>query len=177
MKNLIVTLSVILFASYGFAQNKNVQSEVKTTLKTVKDSEGERKIVKTEEVNEVQNIEFEKAEKNTLNKEVKNTPVEVTSTTKVSVDGVVRSVDIDRSAYYNLDGVKYQVEIDKTGYSLKNTKGENLGILRKTSNNNYIYIEGNKVSVGYFDSDGNLILETYDSKNDVMIVDKYMMVK
>jgi hypothetical protein len=177
MKNLIVTLSFILFAGYGFAQNKNVQSETKTTVKTVKDSKGEKKIVKTEEVNEVQDIEFEKTEKNTLNKEMKNTPVAVTKTTEVSVDGVTRSVDIDRSAYYNLDGVKYQVEVDKTGYSLKNTKGENLGVLRKTSNNNYIYVEGNKVSVGYFDNDGNLILETYDSKNDVMIVDKYMMVK
>ena len=177
MKNLIVTLSFILLASYGFAQNKNVQSEVKTTVKTVKDSQGEKKIVKTEEVNEVQNIEFEKTAENTLNKEMKNTPVAVTKKTELSVDGVTRSVDIDHSAYYNLDGVKYQVEVDKTGYSLKNTEGENLGVLRKTSNNNYIYVEGNKVSVGYFDTDGNLILETYDSKNDVMIVDKYMMVK
>lgn len=177
MKNLIVMLSVMLFISYGFAQNKNVQSEVKTTVKTVKDSDGEKKIIKKEEIKEVQNIEFETTEKNTLNKDMKNTPVQVTSTTEVSVDGVTRSIDIDRSAYYNLDGIKYEVAVDKTGYTLKNTAGENIGLLRKTSNNNYIYASKNKISLGYFDNEGNLILETYDTKNDTMIVDKYIIVK
>lgn len=177
MKKLIVTLSLILCTSYGFTQNKNVSKEEKTTVRTIKDSQGEQKIVKKEEIQEVQDIEFEDNGKNTLNKDMKNTPVQVTSTTEVSVDGVTRSVDVDRSAYYNFDGVKYEVAVDKTGYSLKNTKGKNLGVLRKTSNNNYIYVENNKVSVGYFDKDGNLILETYDPKNDVMIIDKYMVVK
>lgn len=177
MKNLIVTLSLILCTSFGFAQNKNVQTEEKTTVKTIKDSEGEKKIVKTEKTKEVQNIEFEKSEKNTLNKEMKQTPVEVTSKTEVSVDGVTRSINIDRSSYYNLNGTKYEVAVDKTGYSIKNTTGKNLGILRKTSNNNYLYVTKNKVSLGYFDAEGNLIIETYDDKNDVINVDKYMIVK
>jgi hypothetical protein len=105
------------------------------------------------------------------------TPVEVTSTTKVSVDGVTRSIDVDRSAYYNLNDRKYEVAIDKAGYNLNDTNGENLGILRKTSNNNYIYIEKKKVSFGYFDNEGNLILETYDTKNDVIVINKYLVVK
>ncbi|WP_339888637.1 hypothetical protein [uncultured Flavobacterium sp.] len=177
MKNVIVTLSLILCTSYGFAQNKNVQTEEKTTVRTIKDSDGEKKIVKKEETKEVQNIEFEKDAKNTLNKETKQTPVEVTSTTEVSVDGVTRSIDVDRSAYYELNGRKFEVAVDKAGYNLNNTNGENLGVLRKTSNNNYIYIEKKKVSVGYFDNEGNLILETYDPKNDVLIINKYIMVK
>jgi hypothetical protein len=177
MKNLIVTVSLILFTSYGFAQNKNVKTEEKTTVRTIKDSDGEKKIVKKEEIKEIQNIEFEKESEKTLNKEIMQTPVEVTSTTKVSVDGVTRSIDVDRSAYYNLNGRKYEVAIDKAGYNLNDTNGENLGILRKTSNNNYIYIEKKKVSFGYFDNEGNLILETYDTKNDVIIINKYLIVK
>lgn len=177
MKNLIVTVSLILCTSYGFAQNKNVQVEEKTTTTTIKDSDGEKKIVKKEEVKEIQNIEFESSENNTLNKETKETPIEVTTKTEVSVDGVTRSIDVDRSAYYNYNGRKFEVAVDKSGYSLKNPKGKDLGVLRKTSNNNYIYVENNKVSVGYFDKDGNLILETYDAKNDVIIVNKYIMVK
>jgi hypothetical protein len=177
MKNLIVTVSLILFTSYGFAQNKNVKTEEKTTVRTIKDSDGEKKIVKKEEIKEIQNIEFEKESEKTLNKEMMQTPVEVTSTTKVSVDGVTRSIDVDRSAYYNLNDRKYEVAIDKAGYNLNDTNGENLGILRKTSNNNYIYIEKKKVSFGYFDNEGNLILETYDTKNDVIIINKYLVVK
>jgi hypothetical protein len=177
MKNLIVTLSLILCTSFAFAQNKNVQKEEKTTVKTIKDSDGEKKIVKKEEVKEVQNIEFENTGENTLNKEMKQTPVEVTSTTEVSVDGITRSIDVDRSAYYNLDGTKYEIAVDKTGYSIKDTDGKNLGLLRKTSNNNYLLVTKEKVSVGYFDKSGNLIVETYDDKNDVLIVDKYLVVK
>lgn len=177
MKNLIVTLSLLLCTGYGFAQNKNVQTEEKTTVRTIKDSDGEKKIVKKEETKEVQNIEFEKDAKNTLNKEMKQTPVEVTSTTEISIDGVTRSIDVDRSAYYELNGKKYEVAVNKSGYNFNNTNGENLGILRKTSNNNYIYVEKNKVSVGYFDQEGNLILETYDPKSDNLIVNKYIMVK
>jgi hypothetical protein len=177
MKNLIVTVSLILFTSYGFAQNKNVKTEEKTTVRTIKDSDGEKKIVKKEEIKEIQNIEFEKESEKTLNKEMMQTPVEVTSTTKVSVDGVTRSIDVDRSAYYNLNDRKYEVAIDKAGYNLNDTNGENLGVLRKTSNNNYIYIEKKKVSFGYFDNEGNLILETYDTKNDVIIINKYLIVK
>jgi hypothetical protein len=177
MKNLIVTVSLILFTSYGFAQNKNVKTEEKTTVRTIKDSDGEKKIVKKEEIKEIQNIEFEKESEKTLNKEIMQTPVEVTSTTKVSVDGVTRSIDVDRSAYYNLNDRKYEVAIDKAGYNLNDTNGENLGILRKTSNNNYIYIEKKKVSFGYFDNEGNLILETYDTKNDVIVINKYLVVK
>ena len=177
MKNLIVTLSLILCTGYGFAQNKNVQSETKTTVRTVKDSKGEQQTVKKEETKEVQKIEFENQESSDLNKDVKSTPVQVESKTEVSVDGVTRSVDIDRSAYYNYGGAKYQVAIDKSGYTFKNSDGENLGFMRKTSNNNYIYVTKKSTSVGYFDNDGNLIIETYDRKNDTISVEKYLMVK
>ena len=177
MKNLIITLSLILSTSFALAQNKNVQKEEKTTVKTIKDSDGEKKIVKKQEVKEVQNIEFENADENTLNKEIKQTPVEVTSTTEVSVDGVTRSIDIDRSAYYNLEGTKYEIAVDKTGYSLKDTEGNSIGLLRKTSNNNYIVVAKEKVSIGYFDKNGNLIVETYDDTNDALIVEKYLVVK
>lgn len=123
MKNLIVTLSLLLCTGYGFAQNKNVQTEEKTTVRTIKDSDGEKKIVKKEETKEVQNIEFEKDAKNTLNKEMKQTPVEVTSTTEISIDGVTRSIDVDRSAYYELNGKKYEVAVNKSGYNFNNTNG------------------------------------------------------
>ena len=49
--------------------------------------------------------------------------------------------------------------------------------LRKTSNNNYIYRTDDKVSFGYFDEDGNLILETFDYKNDKITMEKYVVEK
>jgi glucan-binding YG repeat protein len=159
-----------------FGQNKNVKEETKTTTTTIKDSKGESKIVKTEEIKEVQEIEFENANSKKLNKDMKPTPVIVTTTNEVKVDGETKYIDVDHSSYYDLDGTKYEIKSDNKGYILlnRNKKTAN-GILRKTSNNNYLFRSKNKVSVGYFDENGNLVLETYDPKTDSMIKEKYVI--
>ncbi len=62
MKTTFLTLLTLFVSVNCMAQNKNVQQEVKTTVTTIKDSYGERKIIKKEKVNEVQNIELKDAE-------------------------------------------------------------------------------------------------------------------
>ncbi|MGX7668553.1 hypothetical protein [Flavobacterium pedocola] len=177
MKTSFLTWFALFVSVNCLAQNTNVQQEVKTTVTTIKDSDGERKIIKKENIKEVQPIELQDAESKVLNKDVKETPVRVTATTEVTMDGVTRSIDVDRSAYYLLDGKKYQIAVDKTGYSMSIPNSKKTALLRKTSNDNYLYINKGKVSVGYFDSEGNLILETYDEKNDKMTLEKFKLVK
>jgi hypothetical protein len=118
MKTIILGMIAFLFTLTIQAQNKNVKSEVKTTVTTIKDSKGEKKLIKTQEVKEVQKIELKDADSNELNKEIKNTPVQVTAITEVTANGVSNIVDIDRSAYYNLNGQKYQVSLVETGYNM-----------------------------------------------------------
>jgi hypothetical protein len=50
--------------------------------------------------------------------------------------------------------------------------GEKSAVLRKTSNNNYIYRK-DKTSYGYFTADGNLILEHYDEATDTVTITTY----
>lgn len=179
MKTKISTLLMATaFILNGFAQApKNVKSETTTITTTIKDSEGEKKLVKTEETREVQKIELGQESPNTINVPQVDSPVNVTTTTQLSVDGEVKSVDVDRSAYYLLDGEKYQIQTDRQGYTLNSVNNKNKGILRKTSNNNYVYISKNKVAVGYYDDNGNFILETYDSKTDSMKKEKFEIIK
>lgn len=177
MKNLVFGILAILFSISSQAQNKNVKSEVETTVTTVNDSNGEKKIVKTQEVKEVQNIELKDADTNVLNKETKETPVQVIKTTKITENGITKVIDVDRSAYYDLNGVKYQVVTDNKGYTMYFPKGVKAAILRKTSNNNYIYKTKNNTSFGHFDADGNLILETYNDKTDKVILTKYNIIQ
>ena len=67
MKNLFLT-SVFLAATLSIsAQNKNVQKETETVVTTVKDSKGEKKIVKTIETKEVQDVELEMSEQKGIN--------------------------------------------------------------------------------------------------------------
>ena len=102
MKTILISCMTLFAAMSIQAQNKNVTDIQKTTVTTVKDSDGEKKILKTQEVQEVQNIEFQDADSNALNKDMKQSPVQVISkTTVTNPDGSTRTVDVDRSAYYD----------------------------------------------------------------------------
>jgi hypothetical protein len=174
------TLMTILTALFLFnvqAQNTNVQTEVKTVTTTVKDSKGEKKIVNSQETKEVQQVKLGEEKANTKNIPMKASPVDVTTKTKVVVNGVTKSEEVNHSAYYNMNGSKYQIAPDRTGYTMTTPNSTDLSLLRKTSNNNYIFKNKDKFSVGYFDADGNLVLETYDEKTDSVVLEKYIVVK
>ena len=177
MKTIILGIAAFLFTVNIQAQNKNVKSEVKTTVTTVKNSDGQKKSVKTQEVKEIQKIELKDAESNVLNKERKETPVEVTAITSITANGVTNIVDVDRSAYYDLNGDKYDVKLAESGYTIYQPNAEKAAVLRKTSNNNYIYSSKNKTSYGYFDANGNLVLESYDDKTDKITVETFVIIK
>lgn len=170
-------MAAFLFTVNIQAQNKNVKSEVKTTVTTVKSSDGQTKSVKTQEVKEIQKIELKDAESNALNKERKETPVEVTAITSITANGVTNIIDVDRSAYYDLNGEKYEVKLAESGYTIYQPNAEKAAVLRKTSNNNYIYSSKNKTSYGYFDANGNLVLESYDDKTDKITVETFVIIK
>ncbi|WP_309609572.1 hypothetical protein [Flavobacterium sp.] len=178
MKNLILTMILVSSANFIQAQSTNKQVESTTTIKTVKDSDGEHKTVKKEETKAVQNIEMKAESPNTLNIEMKETPVQSVTTTKITnPDGSTRTVDTDRSSYYEYDGKKYQVALDASGYTMVDPSTKKTALLRKTSTNSYIYRNKNKMAIGYFDTNGNLILETYDDKSDKVSTETYTVVK
>jgi len=156
------------------AQNTNVTDVSKKTVVTVKDSEGEKKLVKNENTKEVQNVELHDADSKALNKDVKPSPVQVTATTTVTApDGTTRTVDVDRSAYYSLGGNKMRFAIDPAGYTVTNEKGKREALLRRAGNNSYIYRTKDKTSIGYFDTNGNFVLESYDDKTDKVTTEVY----
>lgn len=177
MKTIFFSIAVFLLSIQQQAQNTNVTDVTKTTITTVKDSDGEKQIIKKQEVQEVQNIEFQNADSNALNKDMKTTPIQVTSTTQITnPDGTTRTVDIDRSSYYQANGKQYEVKLDAAGYTISSAQSKKPALLRKTSTNSYIYSTKYKTAIGYFDTNGNLILETYDSKTDKVMVETFVKV-
>jgi hypothetical protein len=103
--------------------------------------------------------------------------VQVTALTTVSANGVTNSVELDRSAYYDLNGERYQVKLSESGYNVYQPSVKGTAVLRKTSNNNYIYSSNNRTSFGYFNTDGNLVLESYDPVTDKVTVETFMVVQ
>ena len=166
MKAITASIIALLFSTGMVAQNKNVTKTSKTTTTTIKDSDGEKQVVRTQNTDQQQNIEFQDADSNALNKDQKATPVQVVSSTVVTLpDGTTRMVDVDRSAYYTMGEQQYKVYVDNKGYTLANDN-KKAGVLRQLSNNSYIYKTADKTSVGYFDENGNLVLQTYNDKTD-----------
>ena len=160
------------------SQNKQVQSEEKTTITTIKDSQGEKKAIKKEDVQQEQNVELQRADSRTINKDIRETPVEVRKTiTVTNPDGTTRTVDVDHSAFYTNNGKRYRVDLDARGYTITSDDNPKPAILRETSTNSYIYRLNGKTSIGYFDTNGDLVLETYDDKSDKVSNEKYSRVK
>ncbi|HRB71860.1 MAG TPA: hypothetical protein PK776_08420 [Flavobacterium sp.] len=177
MKSVAIMTVALLFALNSKAQNVNVQETSKTTVTTVKNSDGNKKFTKNETVREVQNIELNDVKPHTLNTEMKESPVVSTSVTKItSPDGSSKTFEPDRSAYYLSNGNKYRIAPDGAGYAIKQGS-KKLALLRKTSTNQYVYITRNKTSIGYFDTNGNLIIETYDGKSDTILTETYLITK
>ncbi len=177
MKTAIITMACFLFSIVGHSQNKNVKEETKTTTTTVKSSDGEKKYVKKETVKEVQDIELKEAQAGTKNIDTKPSVVQVTSTTRVTnPDGTTRTVDVDRSSVYSLNGETYKLASDPSGYTMTSTSGVP-AVLRRTTTNSYIYRSAGKTAISYFDTNGDLVVETYDDKSNTVTVEKYVSVK
>jgi hypothetical protein len=167
MKN-IMTFAFAVLLSVGLqAQNTNVTDVTKKTVTTVKDSDGTKKVVKEQNIQARQKIELENADSKALNKDLKDSPIELMSTTTVTnPDGTTRTVAIDRSAVFQFDGKEYKLYLDPSGYVVTDIDNVQIGLLRATTTNSYIFRGKNSISVGYFDVDGNLVLDTYDESSD-----------
>ena len=175
MKNIAIAV-MLVFGIAMNAQNTNVTKETKTTKVTVNNGEKPRTVVKTEKREAQQNIELKDADSKKLNKDIKQTPEKVNASTTISGDGIPTQ-EIDRSSYYSINGQNYQFVTDKTGgYKIYAPDKSDYGVLRRTSNNNYIYKSKDRISVGYFDGNGNFVVESYDDKTDGVTVETYTRV-
>ena len=174
MKLVLVTAITFLFSMQIEAQNTQTETKTKTT--TVKDSDGTHKTVKTQVIKKDQNVVLGEEKANTINIPTVNSPVTVTTTTKITnPDGTTRTVDVDRSSYYESNGKIYKLDLDASGYVI--TQGEMKALLRKTSTNSYIFRSENRTAIGYFDTQGNLVIEFYDDKSDIVNIEKYVVIK
>ena len=79
--------------------------------------------------------------------------------------------------YYVYNNKKYNVSLDSKGYRILSEDQKEEAFLRKTTTNSFIYRNKNKTAIGYFDVEGNLILETYDPNSDTISFEKYTISK
>ena len=157
MKKLILSIALISFA-FGFAQNEDKMTKTVTTKTKVKSSKGEEVAIKEKKYTAEQKLEVEN--NNQTNQAVRRDPVKIIeSTTFIS------------------DGKNYIIKPDANGYMMhqqKDGQTKIYGKIRKMPDReSYILVKENENAFGYFDNDGNFIVETYDPTNDKVILKKY----
>lgn len=150
MKKIMILAALAIFST-GIAQNTN-EKEVKTTKKTVvTDSEGvdvKTKTVKTETNTDI-----------ALGKR----------TSSQNFNTVMRPTTVSTDVDYNYDGISYRFTPYGKGYYLVDSTKDNAKVARlypTSQKGYYIYTQDGKNSFGYFNAEGDFVVESYDPDND-----------
>jgi hypothetical protein len=104
------------------------------------------------------------------------TPVKVTKTIEISSDSDPFNGNTEKIVYYNYNDEKYSFTSDNDGFLMTLPENDSYGQARKSASNHFylMTISGHQ-GVGYFDSNGNFVVEYYDKDNDMMVMQSYEM--
>ncbi|SHI36887.1 hypothetical protein [Aquimarina spongiae] len=170
MNTFKILTSVILlgFTSVGFSQTtekpkENSSEETVTKIIRIKGANGEEKVItKQEVITKKSKIELNPGDEDKTNQSA------IYSDQEVQVQKSESSSDMD--AYTKVtDGKGFVI-------TLLNKTGNQVCKARPLSNGYYIINAGGKDNtVGHFDNDKNLILESYDSNTDEVITTIYKL--
>src|SRR5690554_2470517 len=157
MKKIALIFALAAFTT-GFAQkNLNTQKETVITKTEVKDNKGTTESTKAVSIKKNQKVKLSAADVKKTNQNIVMTPVEVN--TEVT---------------YGYDGNRFQFlnQKDKEGYRLMTIKDnktrEEYAVIKPTSQNG-------QSSFGYFNEEGNFVVESYNPKTDAVEYQIYKM--
>lgn len=162
MKKLFIVFA--LASTTVFAQeNKNKLKETVVTKTTVTDNEGSQVSTKAVSNTKKQVIALDKDDANKVNQHI-----------------VMKPMEVKTDVSYGFEGNRYQFisQRDKDGYRLMtvkdNAKNEEYAVIKpSTQNGYYILSQKGKSSFGYFNADGNFVVERYDEEKDAIVSDVY----
>lgn len=162
MKRILI-LTALLFGTISFAQTKNTETETVTTKRTIKDNRGSR----TETKNESQTKDY-------------NMRLADEDANKVNQMAIMEPKEVSKNVSYDFGGQQFQFldQQDREGYRLMtvkdNSTDKEYAIIKPTSQEGYYIIsKDGQSSFGYFNDEGNFIVERYDAKKDKIVSDVY----
>ncbi|MBT8266930.1 MAG: hypothetical protein KJO41_08095 [Bacteroidia bacterium] len=178
MKNIFISAALLIFTA-GFAQENPVDSMEETKVKTMtveKDGETIETKVKVVTKKE-QEVMTNPAQDHLRDADRYLPPTKVTKTIMVDNDNDPFYDNKTKLKYYTFKNVKYAFRADETGFMVTNFDGDKEVIfgkaVRSSLNNYYIVTLDDFAGVGYFDDNGNLIIEYYDSELDVLVSERF----
>lgn len=165
MRKLLLIFALAAFTT-GFAQeNTNTKKETVVTKKSVKSDLGVDVSTTAETKTEKQTINLDQSDANMTNQTMVMSPTQVDTDVNYSYDG---------------NRFKFLNQKDEKGYRLMTVKDnatdQEYAIIKpSTQNGYYILSKDGTSSFGYFNKDGNFVVERYDAKLDAVVSDIYKM--
>lgn len=155
MKKVLIIFTLAAFTTAFAQDNKSQQTETVTTKVIVKDNEGVHVDKKEVTTTATQPIKLDPKDQG-----------------KIDQDYYVGPTQIQTDVSYSSDEHNYMFENEKNGYRIYDTKAGgkmDAAILRPTSKKGYyIMSQAGNNSFGYFNEDGNFIVESYNPSTDAV---------
>lgn len=168
MKKLVLSSVLLLSVTFVFAQNKDVLEETVTKTKTVVDNKGEEKVSNSMIVRKEQNVELSNEDQNKVNQSRIESPTKVT-THQTVVEGDSK-VMLDKKATFVCNGSECDFNPQADGFTIESNEDASLNATTYVSSNkNFIVETDNGNGIGYFDKDGNFVVEYYDKNTNELI--------
>jgi len=168
MKKLVLSSVLVLSMTFMFAQNKDVLEETITKTKTTVDNKGAEKVSKSMLVRKEQNVELSQEDQNKINQTRIDSPTKVT-THQTVVEGDSK-VMLDKKATFVCNGSECDFTPQSDGFTIASKDDAGLNATTYVSSNkNFIVETENGNGIGYFDANGDFVVEYYDKNTNELI--------
>ncbi|XMO86203.1 hypothetical protein AAFN75_15540 [Algibacter sp. AS12] len=175
MKNLVYII-VLVFSSTIMAQEKPSEVKEEVEVKTIKykdsDSTTESKVKVI--TRETSNVKLEGADAEKINQNRVSTTKKVEKMIMVDDDADPAYDFLTKETFYISEDKNYKFTPNKKGFDIAFNNNTNQFVKtgnawESSTNGHYIVSGENKNGIGYFDSEGNFIVEYYDyNLKDIM---------
>ncbi|WP_299228196.1 hypothetical protein [uncultured Psychroserpens sp.] len=175
MKNLIYAFSLLMITG-AYAQNKPVDKVEETKVKTIK-VEKDGKIVENKikvTTKKEQEVMTDPNYEGTVNAPRVFPEVKVTKTVSIDNDNDPFYDSKDEIIYFTNNDSKYAFTSNESGFLMSDDNNKMFATAVRSSNSQYYILDINNYSgVGYFNDEGNFVVEYYNSDTKMLVNEEF----
>ncbi|MCF7560727.1 hypothetical protein L3X39_08760 [Sabulilitoribacter multivorans] len=181
MKNIIYVCALLLCTSSLMAQEKPKETKEETEVKVVKIKDGDKTTEKKVKVvtRETASVKLNEKDKNKVNQDRVNTSTKVEKMVMVDNDNDENYDVLSKETYYKIGDKNYLFKPSDRGFDIAFNKDKAMFIpvekaLNTNANGHYLVNGESYTGIGYFNKEGNFVIQYYDNEKDSIETKTYV---
>ncbi|NNC50641.1 MAG: hypothetical protein HKO01_08920 [Flaviramulus sp.] len=181
MKNIIYISALLLFTG-AIAQEANKEAKEETEVKIVKIKNGNKTTEKKVKVitRETGSVELAEADENKVNQDRVESVSKVEKMVMVDDDGDEDYDYITKETYYKIGDKEFLFKPNNRGFDIAFNNNEEKFVKKATALNTnasgHYIVNGEAFSgIGYFNRNGDFVIEYYNKENDTLEIKTYIL--